>query len=56
MLSASAQGHNMFILVILAVSVGIGKTMDAGSAAAIDIYPQSTVGVEQALGTGDIYV
>ena len=46
----------MFILVILVVSVGIGKTMDAGSAAAIDIHPESTVGVEQSLGAGNVYV
>ena len=46
----------MFILVILVVSVGIGKAMDTGSATTIDIYPESSVGVEQALGTGDVYV
>ena len=46
----------MFILVILVVSIGVGKAMDTGSTSAIDIHPESTVGIEQALGTGDVYV
>ena len=35
-----AQGHDVFVLVKLVIAVGVGETMHAGSAAAVDVHPQ----------------
>ena len=56
MLTAGAQGHDVFVFIKLIITIGIGETMDAGGTATVYVYPERAVGVEQALGAGDIDV
>ena len=53
MLAAGAQRHDVFVFIKLIITVGIGETMDAGGPAAVYVYPERAVGVEQALSAGD---
>ena len=52
-LAAGAQGHDVFVFIKLIITIGIGETMAAGGAAAVYVYPERAVGVEQALSAGD---
>ena len=43
--AAGAEWHDVFVFIKLIITIGIGKTMDAGGTATVYVYPERTVGV-----------
>ena len=53
MLTATGQRHNGFLLVILAITVGVGKPVHAG-ATPVHVHPQAAKRMQKALCGGDV--
>ena len=53
--AATLHRLEIFVLVKLVVAIGVGEAMHTG-VAAVDVHPQRTVRVKQALCTGDVDV